>query len=115
MFSHPENVTDVSNSLKLIIPVPPSWKDKPSNQEVTLGQRVEVPCGADGAPKPKIIWKKEIGMLAAFSKIIDLTTVWQDKFAPRKNSSLCQCVLILQPNRVLMGRMGCRKLLSSHA
>ena len=59
MFSHPENVTDVSNSLKLIIPVPPSWKDKPSNQEVTLGQRVEVPCGADGAPKPKIIWKKE--------------------------------------------------------
>ena len=84
MFSHQENVTDVSNSLKLIIPVPPSWKDKPSNQEVTLGQRVEVPCAADGAPKPKIIWKKEIGMLAAFSNIIDPTTFWQSKFERRK-------------------------------
>ena len=88
MFSHPENVTDVSNSLKLIIPVPPSWKDKPSNQEVTLGQRVEVPCGADGAPKPKIIWKKEIGMLAAFSKIIDpfaRTNLRHAKTAPYVN------------------------------
>ena len=53
---------DLSNSLKLIIPVPPSWKDMPTNQEVTLGQRVELPCAADGAPLPKITWKKEIGM-----------------------------------------------------
>ena len=55
-------MADVNNSLKLIIPVPPSWKDKPSNQEVTLGQSVELPCAADGAPEPKITWKKEIGM-----------------------------------------------------
>ena len=92
MFSHPENVTDVSNSLKLIIPVPPSWKDKPSNQEVTLGQRVEVPCGADGAPKPKIIWKKEIGMLAAFSKIIDPTCVLAGQIcAPQKWLLMSMC------------------------
>ena len=49
-------------AFKLIIPVPPSWKDKPSSQEVTLGQRLELPCTADGAPQPKITWKKEIGM-----------------------------------------------------
>ena len=49
-------------AFKLIIPVPPTWKDKPSNQEVTLGQRLELPCTADGAPQPKITWRKEIGM-----------------------------------------------------
>ena len=43
------------------VSVPPSWLEKPSNQEVTLGQKVELPCRADGAPLPKITWKKEIG------------------------------------------------------
>ena len=43
------------------VSVPPSWLEKPSNREVTLGQKVELPCRADGAPLPKITWKKEIG------------------------------------------------------
>ena len=45
----------------MCVSVPPSWLEKPSNQEVTLGQKVELPCRADGAPLPKITWKKEIG------------------------------------------------------
>ena len=44
-----------------VFSVPPSWLEKPSNREVTLGQKVELPCRADGSPTPKITWKKEIG------------------------------------------------------
>lgn len=49
---------------KVLILVPPSWLEKPSNREVTLGHKVELPCRADGAPLPKITWKKEIGETA---------------------------------------------------
>ena len=54
------------------VSVPPSWLEKPSNQEVTLGQKVELPCRADGAPLPKITWKKEIGK---GNKILSMTTL----------------------------------------
>ena len=56
----------------MCVSVPPSWLEKPSNQEVTLGQKVELPCRADGAPLPKITWKKEIGK---GNKIFSMTSV----------------------------------------
>ena len=56
----------------MCVSVPPSWLEKPSNQEVTLGQKVELPCRADGAPLPKITWKKEIGK---GNKILSMTLV----------------------------------------
>ena len=56
----------------MCVSVPPSWLEKPSNQEVTLGQKVELPCRADGAPLPKITWKKEIGK---GNKILSMTSV----------------------------------------
>ena len=56
----------------MCVSVPPSWLEKPSNQEVTLGQKVELPCRADGAPLPKITWKKEIGKE---NKILSMTSV----------------------------------------
>ena len=33
---------------------------------MTLGQRLELPCTADGAPQPKITWRKEIGVYSLF-------------------------------------------------
>ena len=43
------------------ITVPPSWIMKPSDLEAVLGHLVELPCSAEGSPKPSITWKKEIG------------------------------------------------------
>ena len=57
----PRVVVELLSWFNNVFSVPPSWLEKPSNQEVTLGQKVELACRADGAPTPKITWKKEIG------------------------------------------------------
>ena len=70
------------------VSVPPSWLEKPSNREVTLGQKVELPCRADGAPLPKITWKKEIGKRNKTLPTREKSSKMNEFFAPLKISVL---------------------------
>jgi len=43
--------------------VPPAWIQRPpEKKDVIAGTLLELPCNAKGSPKPKIYWKKEIGI-----------------------------------------------------
>ncbi len=51
--------------------VPPSWVMRPADLEAVVGHLVELPCSADGSPKPSITWKKEIGLLILISNDLE--------------------------------------------
>lgn len=45
-----------------IILVPPTWIRKPPKDiEVISGNSLAIPCLATGSPKPRVIWKREVG------------------------------------------------------
>ena len=68
-FSKFSSKVDLINSYSYInlIVVPPTWIRKPPKDiEVISGNSLAIPCLATGSPKPRVIWKREIGKLNAF-------------------------------------------------
>ena len=52
-----------------IIVVPPTWINKPPKDiEVISGNSLSIPCLANGSPKPRVTWKREIGKFDDFNK-----------------------------------------------
>ncbi|XP_061016921.1 hemicentin-1 isoform X2 [Dama dama] len=49
---------NVTQSVKLNVHVPPKIQRGPKVMKVQVGQRVDIPCGAQGTPLPVITWSK---------------------------------------------------------
>ncbi|XP_055962583.1 hemicentin-1 [Sorex fumeus] len=50
---------NVTQSVKLSVHVPPKIQPGPKHLKVPVGQSVELPCQAQGSPRPELTWQKD--------------------------------------------------------
>jgi hypothetical protein len=50
------SVATANYTAELVIQVPPSWKNEPSDTSVIVGNPVNIPCESEGYPVPEITW-----------------------------------------------------------
>ncbi|XP_022236150.1 Down syndrome cell adhesion molecule homolog isoform X3 [Limulus polyphemus] len=47
-----------SHTVVLSVQGPPTWKEKPADVEIVVGESVIIPCSAYGSPAPSVVWTK---------------------------------------------------------
>ncbi|XP_053686439.1 cell adhesion molecule Dscam2 [Sabethes cyaneus] len=47
---------EVNHTAELLVQVPPTWKQEPSDLSVIMGSTISVTCEAEGFPQPKVTW-----------------------------------------------------------